>query len=327
MAQLVRDVMSKDPMTFGSDATVRQAAQAMRDRDIGDVLVVDGDEVRGIVTDRDIVVRGLADRDDLSGCRLQDVCNEGLVTAGPDEDADVAIARMRDNAVRRIPVVDGGRAVGVMSPGDAAIEKDERSGPTLAPPETTSDHTAAGFHRHLIGNRLFMDSAITVGVDGAVQRLTVDTRSTLLDALRDRLGNTSPKKGCDHGQCGACTVLLGGRRVLSCLTLAVAVDGAEVVTAAGLVSGADPHPVQQAFVEHDAFQCGFCTPGQICSAVGVVDELAAGWPSHVTADVAAEPEPTRAEIAERMAGNLCRCGAYANIVPAVVQAAQNMDRR
>jgi CBS domain-containing protein len=128
MAQLVRDVMSVDPMTFGSDTPVRQAARAMRDRDIGDVLVVDGDKVRGIVTDRDIVVRGLADRDDLSGCRLQDVCSENLVTAGPDEDADVAITRMRDNAVRRIPVVDDGRVVGVMSLGDAAIEKDERSG-------------------------------------------------------------------------------------------------------------------------------------------------------------------------------------------------------
>jgi xanthine dehydrogenase YagT iron-sulfur-binding subunit len=172
-----------------------------------------------------------------------------------------------------------------------------------------------------------MDSAITLGVDGAVQRLTVDTRSTLLDALRDRLGNTSPKKGCDHGQCGACTVLLGGRRVLSCLTLAVAVDGAEITTAAGLADGEDPHPVQQAFVDHDAFQCGFCTPGQVCSAAGVIDEFAAGWPSHVTRDLAAEPQPSRAEIAERMAGNLCRCGAYANIVPAVAQAVQNLARR
>jgi CBS domain-containing protein len=128
MAQLVRDVMSSDPMTFESDTPVRQAAQAMRDRDIGDVLVVDAGKVRGIVTDRDIVVRGLADRDDLTKCRLQDVCSENLVTAGPDEDVDVAITRMRDNAVRRIPVVDDGRAVGVLSLGDAAIEKDERSG-------------------------------------------------------------------------------------------------------------------------------------------------------------------------------------------------------
>jgi xanthine dehydrogenase YagT iron-sulfur-binding subunit len=171
-----------------------------------------------------------------------------------------------------------------------------------------------------------MNSVITLNVDGAVQRLMVDTRVTLLDALRDRLGNTSPKKGCDHGQCGACTVLLGGRRILACLTLAVAADGAEVTTAAGLPSG-EAHPVQRAFIEHDAFQCGYCTPGQVCSAVGVLDEFAQGWPSQVTADVAAAPELSRAEIAERMAGNLCRCGAYANIVPAVEQAARESVSR
>jgi len=128
MAQLVRDVMSAKPTTMGPDTPVREAAQAMRDRDIGDVLVVDGGKVRGIVTDRDIVVRGLADRDDMSACRLQDVCSDNLVTATPDEDADVAITRMRDAAVRRIPVVDNGKPVGVMSLGDAAIEMDERSG-------------------------------------------------------------------------------------------------------------------------------------------------------------------------------------------------------
>ncbi|HEY0448860.1 2Fe-2S iron-sulfur cluster-binding protein [Actinophytocola sp.] len=174
-----------------------------------------------------------------------------------------------------------------------------------------------------------MDSVITLTVDGTRRRLTVDTRTTLLDALRERLGNTSPKKGCDHGQCGACTVLLEGRRVLACLTLAVAVDGAEVTTADGLATAAAPHPVQRAFLDHDAFQCGYCTPGQICSAVGMLAELAAGWPSHVTADITAdidtntatEPVLSHAEIAERMAGNLCRCGAYANIVPAVEQAA------
>jgi xanthine dehydrogenase YagT iron-sulfur-binding subunit len=165
-----------------------------------------------------------------------------------------------------------------------------------------------------------MDAEVTLRVDGTVRNLRVDTRTTLLDALRERLGNTSPKKGCDHGQCGACTVLIDGRRALACLALAVAQDGAEVTTAAGLTRDGEPHPVQQAFVEHDAFQCGYCTPGQICSAVGMLAEVAAGWPSHVTGQVA-EPELTDAEIAERMSGNLCRCGAYANIVPAIRQAA------
>ncbi|MET0132642.1 MAG: 2Fe-2S iron-sulfur cluster-binding protein [Kibdelosporangium sp.] len=152
---------------------------------------------------------------------------------------------------------------------------------------------------------------IKLRVDGQSHSTTVDTRTTLLDALRQRLGNTSPKKGCDHGQCGACTVLVDGRRVLSCLTLAVTCDGPEITTANGLT-----HPVQQAFVDHDAFQCGFCTPGQICSAVGMLDELAQGRPSHA-GDVGGEPEPTDAELAERMSGNLCRCGAYANIVAAL----------
>jgi xanthine dehydrogenase YagT iron-sulfur-binding subunit len=167
-----------------------------------------------------------------------------------------------------------------------------------------------------------MDTALTLRVDGETHRLTIDTRTSLLDALRERLGVTSPKKGCDHGQCGACTVLLDGRRVLACLTLAATVEGAEVVTADGLAAGDEPHPVQRAFMDHDAFQCGYCTPGQICSAVGVLDEMAAGWPSHVTADVTAEPRPSRAEISERMSGNLCRCAAYVNIVSAVEQVAR-----
>jgi xanthine dehydrogenase YagT iron-sulfur-binding subunit len=162
-----------------------------------------------------------------------------------------------------------------------------------------------------------VQATVTLRVDGETRVVSVDTRTTLLDALRERLGNTSPKKGCDHGQCGACTVLLDGERVLSCLALAVAYDGAEITTADGLAAGGTLHPVQQAFIDHDAFQCGYCTPGQICSAVGVLAETERGWPSHVTADLTAEPELTEAEIAERMSGNLCRCGAYMNIVPAV----------
>jgi xanthine dehydrogenase YagT iron-sulfur-binding subunit len=162
-----------------------------------------------------------------------------------------------------------------------------------------------------------VDADITLRVDGETRRLTVDTRTTLLDALRERLGNTSPKKGCDHGQCGACTVLLDGERALPCLALAVAHDGADITTADGLAAGGELHPVQQAFVDADAFQCGYCTPGQVCSAVGALQELDRGWPSHVTADLTAVPELTDAEISERMSGNLCRCGAYANITPAV----------
>ncbi len=176
-----------------------------------------------------------------------------------------------------------------------------------------------------------MDTEITVQVDGVPRRLTVDTRSTLLDVLRERLGVTSPKKGCDHGQCGACTVLSGGRRVLSCLTLAVTQDGAQVVTAEGLASvaaadderlgdGDDLHPLQRAFIDCDAFQCGYCTPGQVVSAVGMLGEFARGWPSAVTG-ATGQPRLDRAEVAERMSGNLCRCGAYVNIVSAIQQAA------
>ncbi len=165
-----------------------------------------------------------------------------------------------------------------------------------------------------------MDAEISLRVDGQTRRLTVDTRTSLLDALRERLGNTSPKKGCDHGQCGACTVLLDGERILSCLSLAVAHDGAELTTADGLAPDGELHPVQQAFLDRDAFQCGYCTPGQICSAVGMLGEVERGWPSHATPDLTGDPELSHDEVAERMSGNLCRCGAYANIVPAIQQA-------
>jgi xanthine dehydrogenase YagT iron-sulfur-binding subunit len=164
-------------------------------------------------------------------------------------------------------------------------------------------------------------------VDGRHHALDLDPRTTLLDALREQLGNTSPKKGCDHGQCGACTVLLDGRRVLACLTLAVAKDGAEVTTADGLASDGALHPVAEAFLAHDAYQCGFCTPGQVCSAVGVLAEAAQGAPSAVTDDLTGPTVLDRAEIAERLSGNLCRCAAYTNIVSAVEEVAGDAAQR
>jgi xanthine dehydrogenase YagT iron-sulfur-binding subunit len=151
----------------------------------------------------------------------------------------------------------------------------------------------------------------------------VDTRATLLDVLREHLGLIGSKKGCDHGQCGACTVLVGGHRANACLLLAVAQDGLDVTTVEGLADGDELHPLQEAFIAHDAFQCGYCTPGQICSAVGMLAEVRDGWPSAVTADLAnGAPALDEHEIRERMSGNLCRCGAYANIVPAIAEAAR-----
>ena len=172
-----------------------------------------------------------------------------------------------------------------------------------------------------------MDARVALRVDGELRNLTVETRVTLLDALRERLGVTSPKKGCDHGQCGACTVLVNGRRVLACLSLAVALDGAEVITAAGLAGASGGlHRLQRSFIEHDAFQCGYCTPGQICSAAGMLAEAARGWPSHVSADLTGSVVLDDAEIRERMSGNLCRCGAYVNIVAAIREATGEQQR-
>lgn len=164
-----------------------------------------------------------------------------------------------------------------------------------------------------------METELTLRIDGHSHHLTIDNRTTLLDAMRERIGNNSAKKGCDHGQCGACTVLSDGRRTLSCLTLAVTQQGVEITTAEGLGSAGELHPVQQSFIDHDGFQCGYCTPGQVCSAVGMLTEHAAGWPSAVTVP-GTEAGLTHDEVAERMSGNLCRCGAYANIVGAIQEA-------
>ncbi len=162
---------------------------------------------------------------------------------------------------------------------------------------------------------------VSLTVNGKRRELTVDTRTTLLDALREHLKLTGTKKGCDHGQCGACTVIVNGERINSCLSLAVQHQGDEVTTIEGLGTPDRLHPMQAAFVRHDGYQCGYCTPGQICSAVAVLDEIRRGVPSHVQADPAERPQATNAELRERMSGNICRCGAYSNIAEAMADVA------
>jgi xanthine dehydrogenase YagT iron-sulfur-binding subunit len=162
-------------------------------------------------------------------------------------------------------------------------------------------------------------SGVTFTVNGEARSLDLDTRTTLLDALREHLHLTGTKKGCDHGQCGACTVIVDGQRINSCLTLAIMHPSADVTTIEGLGTPERLHPMQAAFVKHDGFQCGYCTPGQICSSVAMLDEIKAGIPSHVSSDLTRVPQLTEAEIRERMSGNICRCGAYSNIVEAVTE--------
>lgn len=166
------------------------------------------------------------------------------------------------------------------------------------------------------------NEAVTLTVNGQRHALDLDPRVTLLDTLREHLGLTGTKKGCDQGQCGACTVIVNGQRINSCLTLAVMHAGDEITTIEGLEEGGNLHPMQSAFVRHDGLQCGYCTPGQICSSVALLAEHKAGWPSYATADVASAPALTDAEIAERMSGNICRCSAYPNIVAAIRDVAE-----
>ena len=162
-------------------------------------------------------------------------------------------------------------------------------------------------------------AGVSMKVNGKPVTLQLDTRTTLLDALREHLRLTGTKKGCDQGQCGACTVIVDGRRINSCLSLAVMHEGAEVTTIEGLGNKDRMHPLQAAFVKHDGYQCGYCTPGQICSAVAVLDEIRQGVPSHVSADITARPLLSAEEIRERMSGNICRCGAYSNILDAITE--------
>ena len=166
-----------------------------------------------------------------------------------------------------------------------------------------------------------VESTVTLNVNGKAQTLKLDTRTSLLDALRENLQLTGSKKGCDHGQCGACTVLINGRRINSCLTLAVMHAGDKITTIEGLGTPDKMHPMKTAFVKHDGFQCGYCTPGQICSAVGMLGEIKANVPSHASADLTKTAQLTNAELRERMSGNICRCGAYSNIAEAIAEVA------
>ncbi len=188
---------------------------------------------------------------------------------------------------------------------------------TVAPEAARAQASQAPLNTAALNADVSVHMPVTLTVNGEAHALMLDPRTTLLDALRETIGLTGSKKGCDHGQCGACTVLVDGRRINSCLTLAAMHEGDAVTTIEGFATGAGLHPIQAAFVHHDGFQCGYCTPGQICSSAGMLAEAQAGVPSFVTADLAAATKLTDAEIRERMSGNICRCAAYPNIVAAI----------
>jgi xanthine dehydrogenase YagT iron-sulfur-binding subunit len=210
---------------------------------------------------------------------------------------------LHGNAVRRRDAIIG-----------AAVTATSASLPVAARAQTRGSATDTGDD---------MPTMLTVNltVNNRPVKLDLDTRTTLLDALREHLHLSGTKKGCDHGQCGACTVIVDGRRINACLTLAVMHEGDEVTTIEGLGTPEKLHAMQAAFVKHDGYQCGYCTPGQICSAVAVLDEIAAGVPSHVSGSLSEPPQVTAAELRERMSGNICRCGAYSNILDAMLEVA------
>jgi xanthine dehydrogenase YagT iron-sulfur-binding subunit len=205
-----------------------------------------------------------------------------------DSPDDLTITR------RDLLIAGAASAATVVAPAEAAAQASPQAQPGAAP-----------------------SSSVALEINGTPQTLELDNRTTLLDALREHLHLTGSKKGCDHGQCGACTVLVDGQRINSCLTLAVMHQGAKVTTIEGLGTPSRLHPMQAAFVKHDGYQCGYCTPGQICSAVGTLDEIRRGIPSHASADLTARPLLSAGELRERMSGNICRCGAYSNIVDAI----------
>jgi xanthine dehydrogenase YagT iron-sulfur-binding subunit len=207
------------------------------------------------------------------------------------------------------------------SPIDSELSRREFLALTAASAATSAIPLTAGAQTPGVAAPVM--SKVTFNVNGQARELNIDTRTTLLDALREHLQLTGTKKGCDHGQCGACTVIAGGRRINSCLTLAVMHQNDRITTIEGLGTPQKLHPMQAAFVKHDGYQCGYCTPGQICSAVAVLDEINAGVPSHVTADLSAPPRLNDMELRERMSGNICRCGAYSNILEAVTEVAES----
>jgi xanthine dehydrogenase YagT iron-sulfur-binding subunit len=214
----------------------------------------------------------------------------------------------------------------MQTPGEHAVDRRDMlfgvatSAPLVAAPSSAQAHAAAVNTRAAIIDHP-PRAKVTFTVNGESRALELDVRTTLLDALREHLHLTGSKKGCDQGQCGACTVIVNGRRITSCLTLAVMHEGDSITTIEGLGAPDNLHPMQAAFVRHDGYQCGYCTPGQICSAVAVLEEIKASIPSYVSADLTVQPQVTPAELRERMSGNICRCGAYSNIVEAITEVA------
>ncbi len=207
----------------------------------------------------------------------------------------------------------------MQTPGDLEISRRDLMIGAAAPVAVTAAPSAASAAAPVTETPVTPN--VSFNVNGQARELAIDIRTTLLDALRERLQLTGTKKGCDHGQCGACTVIVDGRRINSCLTLAVMHEGASITTIEGLGTPEDLHPMQAAFVKHDGYQCGYCTPGQICSSVAMLDEVKAGIPSYVTADLMSDAQLTPPEVRERMSGNICRCGAYSNIFDAITAVA------